>query len=83
MALAADRFIVTPGAQMSIVAVASRTKLYTLTQSDQGTSKSHLQTERAIRFLNGGSMVDTHTCAFDHPHSAAISIFNRIYNPIP
>jgi hypothetical protein len=50
MALAADGFILAPGVRMSILAMGSPMGPYLLTQTDQGTSKSHLQTGRAIGF---------------------------------
>ncbi len=50
MTLAADGFILAPDVRMSILAMGSPKRPYTLTQTDQGTSKSHLQTGRAIRF---------------------------------
>ena len=50
MALVADVFIVAPDVRMSILAVGSPMRPYTLTQTDQNTSRSPLQTGRAIRF---------------------------------
>ncbi len=51
MALAADVFIAAPDARISILATGLLVRPYTLTQTDQITSKSCLQTGRAIRFL--------------------------------
>lgn len=50
MALGAGLFIAAPNARMSILAVGSPMRPYTLTQTDQINSKSTLQTGRAIRF---------------------------------
>lgn len=49
MALVAGVFIVAPDVRMSILAVGSPTRPHTLTQTDQNTLKSCLQTGRAIR----------------------------------
>ena len=51
MALVAGVFIVAPDVRMSILAMGSPMRPYTLTQTDQSFSKSPLQTGRAIRFL--------------------------------
>lgn len=51
MALVAGVFIVAPDVRMSILAVSKLTRPHTLTQTDQNTVKSCLQTGRAIRFF--------------------------------
>lgn len=51
MALVAGVFIVAPDVRMSILAMGSPMRPHTLTQTDQNTSKSPLQTGRAIRFF--------------------------------
>ena len=51
MALVAGVFIVAPNVRMSILAMGSPMRPHTLTQTDQNTSKSTLQTGRAIRFF--------------------------------
>lgn len=53
MALVAGVFIVAPDVRMSILAMGSPMRPHTLTQTDQNTSKSPLQTGRAIRFYAG------------------------------
>lgn len=49
MALVAGVFIVAPDVRMSILAMGSPMRPHTLTQTDQKTVKSYLQTGRAIR----------------------------------
>lgn len=51
MALVAGVFIVAPDVRISILAMGSPMRPYTLTQTDQSFSKSYLQAGRAIRFL--------------------------------
>ena len=51
MALVAGVFIVAPDVRISILAMGSPMRPYTLTQTDQSFSKSYLQVGRAIRFL--------------------------------
>lgn len=50
MALVAGVFIVAPDVRISILAMGSPMRPYTLTQTDQSFSKSYLQAGRAIRF---------------------------------
>jgi hypothetical protein len=52
MALVAGVFIVAPDVRISILAMGSPMRPYTLTQTDQSFSKSYLQVGRAIRFLS-------------------------------
>ena len=54
MALVAGVFIVAPDVRISILAMGSPMRPYTLTQTDQSFSKSYLQVGRAIRFLVAG-----------------------------
>ena len=51
MALVAGDFIVALDVRMSILAMGSPMRPYTLTQTDQSFAKSYLQAGRAIRFL--------------------------------
>ena len=51
MALVAGVFIVAPDVRISILAMGSPMRPYTLTQTDQSFSKSYLQVGRAIRFF--------------------------------
>lgn len=49
MVLDTDLIIAAPGVRMSILAMGLPMRPYTLTQTDQNTVKSYLQTGRAIR----------------------------------
>lgn len=49
-AIIVDVFIVPPNVRMSALAMSELTRPHALTQFDQNTSRSCLQTERAIRF---------------------------------
>lgn len=51
MAPVAEVFIAAPDVRISILAMGSPMRPYTLTQTDQRLSKSYLQAGRAIRFL--------------------------------
>ena len=73
MALVAGVFIVAPDVRMSILAMGSPMRPYTLTQTDQSISKFPLQTGRAIRFFEAQTLgmreaPDLHVIDFDPAH---------------
>ena len=69
MALAAGVFIVASDVRMSILAMGSPMRPYTLTQTDQNTLKSCLQTGRAIRFFANIRVVsDSEHCLVNVRH---------------